>query len=149
MKRGGGMKKETWVVVANSTQARIFKLNNLELIEIDAMIHPASRMHERDLIADRPGTAYAGVASGRYGLEQQSPKKNEAIIFSKQLIDRLDNARSTGQVERLFLAATPSFLGLLRQGMNQLTTNLIAAEVDKDITDLKPDEIISYFPIGL
>ena len=144
------MKKETWVVVANSTQARIFRLQNLELVEMDAMIHPESRMHEKDLIADKPGATYAGVASGRYGMEQQqSPKKNEAIIFAKQLIDHLDNARSTGQIDRLFLAATPSFLGLLRQEMSQLTANLIASEVDKDITGLRPDEIRGYFPIGL
>lgn len=144
------MKKETWIVVANSTQARIFKLQNLELIEMDAMIHPESRMHERDLIADKPGAAYAGVAPGRYGMEQQqSPKKNEATIFAKQLIDRLDNARSTGQIDRLFLAATPTFLGLLRREMSHLTANLIVSEVDKDITGLRADEIRGYFPIGL
>lgn len=144
------MQKETWIVVANSTQARIFKLEGLTLIEQDSLIHAESRMHEKDLIADKPGAAYSGVAQGRYGMgQQQSPKKIEVSLFAKQISDHLDNARATGRLERIYLAASPSFLGLLRSEMNNHTQNLVAAEVDKDITHMKEDEILGYFPIGL
>lgn len=144
------MKKESWVIVANSAHARIFRLEKLALEEMDALIHPECRMHEKDLIADKPGATYEGMSQGRVSMEQQkSPKKHEASIFAKQIAEHLDLARSRGEIERVFLAASPSFLGLLRQEMNNLTAGLVAAEVDKDITHLKPNEIISYFPIGL
>ena len=144
------MKKETWIVVANSTLARLFKLNNRELVEMTTMVHPESRLHDRDLVTDKPGVSYARVGPGRYGMEpQQTPKKTEALLFAKQVASHLDNARSTGQIDRLFLAATPSFLGVLRHALDPHTLSLIASEVDKDITSHKPGDIIGYFPIGL
>ncbi len=142
------MQKETWIIVANSTHARIFRLENLQLIELDALIHPEGRIHEKDLIADKPGVTRGGP--GTYGMEQQkSPKKIEAVNFAKLVADSLDSARAKGQIDRLFVAAAPSFLGLLRQEMTQLLTNMVDVEVAKDITGLKPEEILGYFPIGL
>lgn len=144
------MKKESWVIIANSSHARLFKLENLDLIEMDSLIHPECRMHEKDLVADKPGATYEGVGQGRVSMEQQqSPKKREATLFAKQVAEHLDLARSKGEIDRVFIAASPSFLGLLRQEMNDRTAGLVAAEVDKDITSLKVNEIISYFPIGL
>ncbi|MGA8164402.1 MAG: host attachment protein [Waddliaceae bacterium] len=144
------MKKETWVIVANNSQARLFKLDRLNLVEIEAFIHPEGRLHERDLTADEPGVYHPRVGEGKYAMGQQhSPKKNEAILFAKKLGDFLENARGRGDIERLFIAASPGFLGLLRQEMTHHTSQLIAAEVDKDITHLKPEDIRGYFPIGL
>lgn len=144
------MKKKSWVVVANSAQARLFKLDNLALSEMDSLVHAESRMHGIDLTTDKSGNNHEGIGSGHAALEKQfSPKKHEAIIFAKQLAAHLDHARSSGEIDKLFLAASPSFLGLLRQEMNVLTANLVVAEVDKDITHLKTNEIIKHFPIGL
>ena len=144
------MKKETWIVVGNNSQVRIFKLNNLNLIEIEDFIHPEGRLHEKDLSADGPGMSNPKIGGGSYSMGQQnSPKKNEAMLFAKKVSDFLELARGKGRLERVFLAASPSFLGLLRREMTALMSQLIAAEVDKDITHLNPDDIRGYFPIGL
>ncbi len=145
------MQKATWILVANSANARIFKLQKgLKLQEIQTFIHAESRMHEKDLISDKPGVAYKGVGSVRVGMQQQvPPKKVEAISFAKQIADFLEAARAKGDIDRIFLAANPAFLGLLRHELTSLTSKIIAHEVDKDITHQRPEEIIKYFPIGL
>lgn len=144
------MKKESWVVVANSSVARVFRLDKLKLTEIDTLVHPQSRMLDRELVSDRPGQTNESLGTSRSQMEAPtSPKKVEAINFAKQIAGHLDLARAKGQIDKVFLAAAPSFLGLIRQEMNQLTEKLIAAEIDKDITHMKPDAILGYFPIGL
>lgn len=151
------MIKDTWIVVANGTQARFFRLDKLRLVEMEAMIHPESRMREHEYVEQKPGathqgggTGNPGIGHGIYSTEQQTPpKKVEAINFAKEVAARLDNVRSKGKLERLYVAASPAFLGLLRQELDQRTTHLVAAEVAKDITHLRAEEILPYFPIGL
>ncbi len=144
------MKKQSWIVVANSTIARVFKLEKLKLTELECLIHPESRLKQQDLVSDKAGRTNESMFPSRSAMEQEnSPKKVEAILFAKQIAEHLDLARTRGQIEKIFLAATPSFLGLLRQEMTNLTVKLVEAEVDKDITHLKPDDIKNYFPIGL
>jgi len=142
------MVKETWIVVANSTLARIFRLDKLELIEMDTMINPEGRMLSKDLATDKPGTAFDGA--GRYAMSKaHTPKEAEVESFSKKVAEHIDHARASGQIDRVFLAANPAFLGLLRGTMTHPSVAMIAHSIDKDLTGMKPDEIISYFPIGL
>lgn len=147
------MHKDIWIIVANSTHARFFKLDGKHnLIELDALVHQESRMHEGDLVEQKSGKKLGETrfGSGFYPTNQQHPtKKLEALTFAKQVSDHIENARSNGQIKKLYLAASPNFLGMLRQAMSQSTINLVETEISKDITHLVPDEIKSYFPIGL
>lgn len=147
---GGMMKKQSWVVVANSSLARLFHLENLKLHEMDSLVHSKSRMHGMELTSDRSGQNREGVGYGNAALSKQmTPKKHEAVVFAKEVAEHLNAARSRGQIERLFIAANPSFLGLIRQELNHQTAEMVSAEVDKDITHLDPQKILEYFPIGL
>lgn len=144
------MSKETWIVVANSTVARVFRLDKLHLKEMDSLIHPESRMRDQDLIEGEVGSA-VGLGSRKFMMARSSqpPKKIEAEQFAKQVVQYIGSARIKGSLERLFLAASPSFLGLLRGEMDSHTAQLIAHEISKDITHLEPEEIKGYFPIGV
>ena len=56
-----------WVVVAESSRARIFVFQQagLTMEELEGLTHPASRAHERDLISDwRAGASIALAAAG-------------------------------------------------------------------------------------
>lgn len=147
------MSKETWIIAANSTYARIFKLGKkLKLDEMSALVHTESRMHIDEFMEEKPGKKSGEVRFGAsyYPTSQETPpKKVEAIIFAKQVAGHIENARTNGEIKRIYLAASPSFLGLLRQEMSQPTISLIAGEISKDITLLEPEEIKTYFPIGL
>jgi protein required for attachment to host cells len=147
------MSKETWIIAANSTYARIFKLGKkLKLDEMTALVHTESRMHLDEFLENPPGKKLgeARYGSSYYPTEPEtSPKKVEAIVFAKQVSDHIENARNNGQIKRIYLAASPSFLGLLRQELSHSAINLIAGEISKDITLLEPEEIKAYFPIGI
>jgi protein required for attachment to host cells len=141
-------KEDTWILVANSTFARILKVEKRGSVkELEVIEHREGRKHERDLAGDKPGRAFESVGYGRSALEvKTSMKKQEFSAFAKLLSERLESARQKGQFVRLFLAANPTFLGLLRNTLTPATVELIAGEVDKDITHVDEEEIISHFP---
>lgn len=142
------MKKDTWLIVANSSLARIYKIEKRhDLKEIKVLEHPESRLHNLDLVSDKPGRDFESAGIGRHSLEPKVlPKRHEFEIFAKSLADYLENARNQGEFETLYVAASPSLLGLLRQSMHPNTAKLIKGEVDKDMTQMKPHEIPSYLP---
>lgn len=142
------MKKETWVIVANSAEARIFKVEKNTIDhELVNMIHPNSRLHEGDLTADRPGRAFDSVGGGRHSLEPQTTaKEHEFMLFAKDVAGYLDAACAEGKLGRFYWAASPSFLGLLRQSIGPVALKLLAGEVTKDLVQVAPADIRGYFP---
>jgi len=153
---GGGlgaanlMKKNTWLVVASSSMARIFKVEGIDkLQEIKTLEHPESRLRNLDLVSDKPGRDSQTVGRGirKHALEsKESPKHQEMVLFAKTLADVLENARHQGEFDALYLAAGPSFLGLLRQSLDANTAKFIKGEVDKDVTQIKPHELPLHLP---
>lgn len=144
------MKKETWIVVANSSIARIYKLENKNhLVELTVLEHPESRLHNRDLVSDKPGRDFESVGTARHSMEpRHTPKENEAMIFVRKIAKLLQDARNQEILEKIYLAANPSILGLLRQEIDKPTAQLIEKEISKDLTQIKPEEIGSHFPLS-
>ncbi len=141
--------KSTWVVVADSTRARILKADNAvgPLSELETLVHPESRLHERDLISDAPGRAFDRAGQGRHAMGQQvSPKEHEIEAFTRQVAERLDHARENGELEQLIIVAPPSVLGKLRKALPQEVSRLVTLEVDKNLTRLSPGEIRAHLP---
>ena len=146
------MKKETWLIVSSSCIARVFKVQRKEsLVEIETLVHPESRLHNRDLVTDnRPGRTHDSVGPGRHALESATtPKQQESIEFARDVAEYLEKARVSGSFDKLYLAASPAQLGLLRQNFHPSTIKLINGEVDKDMTHMKPEEIINNLPFLL
>jgi len=135
----------TWVVVANSSQARIFTLSarNDALKEIKQFDHPPSRAHQRDLTTDRPGRTFNSMDPGRHAMTASvNPKEHETQIFAGLLADELEAARTHGTCERLILVCSPAFLGVLRKTLSTPSSRLVALALDKDLVQEKPDAIL-------
>lgn len=142
------MKKETWVVVANSAEARIYRVekNGLDH-EYTSLEHPESRLHDGDLVTSSPGRSFDSVGPGRHKLEPTtSPKQVEFNAFARDLSHHVEHAHADGRLGRFYLIASPSFLGLMRQTLHPSTLKLLAGEIDKDLVQLKPDELREYLP---
>lgn len=133
----------TWVMVANSSVARFFEMDKTgHLKEFNTLIHPGSRLHGRDLTSDRPGRAFDSVGTGRHAIEQTtSPKEVEFETFAQFIADHLATAHTDKQFDRLYIAAGPHFLGLLRRAMKPGPAKALYSAVDKDMTQMTPDEI--------
>ncbi|MBN4067352.1 host attachment protein [Simkania negevensis] len=142
------MVKETWVIVANSSQARILKADKGNtLVDIKTLEHPESRLHER-----MQGDGWL-VAGENPAVEQTEPaeltvpsKKQEALHFAKEISDYLNQACHNGHIHRLYLVASPHFLGLLRQNINEATKRFVGKEIPKDATALTNEKIRDYLP---
>jgi len=58
------MNKTVWIVVAN----RVFQARQPTgpVEEMEAFIHPEARLHDQDLLADRPGRTFDRVGGGSH-----------------------------------------------------------------------------------
>ena len=82
---------KTWVLVAESSRAKFYSANNrlAPLTEVEAMVHPESRMHEGDLVSDSSGSDGGSVGQGRHVMNTKvSAKEHESRGFAKTLASR-------------------------------------------------------------
>lgn len=135
-----------WVLVANASSARIFRLENMHtLVELQAFVHPESRLHEQDLVTSTPGRDSTSVGNRRHAMEPKTSRKDlECTHFAKSLSDHLDSARMKNDFSQLFVIASPSFLGILRQAMSPATLNLVTKEINKDLVHLSTADILEH-----
>lgn len=140
------MKKDSWLIVANSSLARIFKFEKRnELKELKVFEHPESRLPNRELVSDKPGRDFESVGTVRHALEPKtSPKQLEFTQFAKFLADYLEEEHNRGTFDSLYIAASPALLGLLRQSLHPNIAKLIKGEINKDLTQIKVNEIPSH-----
>jgi protein required for attachment to host cells len=128
--------ERTWVVVAESSRARIFSLNGLQtpMDELADMVNPEARARDRELVSDRQGRTFDSSGQGRHAKEPATtPKEQRAIEFARQVAERIENGRSTEEFQHLILIAAPAFLGLLRKNLKDPTHQRIKREIQKNI----------------
>ncbi len=145
------MKTKTWIVAANSCLAKFFNSEKIGVLtEVHSIDHPEGHLRNQDMGTDRPGRSHESNTVGRHSMEPTTaPKRHEAELFARKVADYLDSSREKGMFSRLYVAASPSFLGLLRQMISPATAHLIAGEVDKDFTHMKPKDICENLPFIL
>jgi len=143
------MTTTTWIVVADSSRARIFTVDKPlgPLQELESLTHPQARLHEQDLTTDLPGRSFDSGGEGRHAMSQNtSPKEQESLKFAKRIADHLEAARVDGQCDKLVIAAAPRFLGQLRQYLSTTTAALIEQEIAKNLTQHPVAEIRQLLP---
>jgi protein required for attachment to host cells len=143
----------TWIIAADSSRARILQVTDRgqHLEEIEDLLNPEGRAHDRELISDahprfsghggvgKPSShSTGGPANDR---EEPSAQEHATELFAKRLADYLDKARTGQRYERLHLIAPPKFLGRLRKALGKDTARLVAEELPKDLSWLNAREI--------
>ncbi|MBI1422747.1 MAG: host attachment protein [Gammaproteobacteria bacterium] len=140
----------TWVVVADSTRARIFSAESSSagLSELETLAHPEGRMHDRDITSDLPGRSFdSNKAGGRHAMEPSTdPKQELAIEFARTIARHVDAARVKNDFEQLVIVAAPTFLGLLREQLSNTCRKLVAFELNKNLVQQPAEEIRSHLP---
>lgn len=126
----------TWVVAANGSQAKLFRMVKFpKLEEIEVFEHPESRLRNQDLVSAKPGRTFESTSMARSAYESAtSPHQEELKKFAKYLGEHLSSELDKKSFSRLYIMANPSFLGLLRQHLNDKTEGVIIAEIGKDMT---------------
>jgi len=138
-----------WVLVAESSRAKIFEIKRPggALVELEDLAHPASRRHEQDITSDLPGRAYDSQGGQRHAMEEPtSPKHQEAVVFSRELAERLEAARIDGAFDQLVLVAPPAFMGLLREQLSAELARQVSLEVAKNLVFQDANQIRDHLP---
>lgn len=139
-----------WVLTADASRAKLFstKSSSDTLREVESFVHGESRLHDRDLTSDLPGRAYDSQG-GRHAMEQRvDPKDAQAIRFAERLAAYLEDGRVHHRYDKLYVAAPPAFLGMLRDHFGPVAP-LVAGELDKHLTQCTPAELRTYLPLSL
>lgn len=134
----------TWILVANSSEARLFSFGNDGFKRISEFSHPQSRAKGQTLTTDRPGhyqSTNIGTAHGAYA-ETTDPKEYESEQFARELVQQLEHGRTTNQFGRLILVAPPHFHGMLNKHINGRLGKMINGHVDKDYTKVTDDNML-------
>ena len=137
------MQDTYWMIVANGSCMKLFKFadDNRELEKPLVTLHPESSLKQKDFDTDKHGRTGHGNDS-----ESVPTKKLEEKKFAKEISTYLKRGLENKEYTRLYLAASPTFLGMLRDEMPKEVQGLITEETNRDLTKLPTSEIWSHFP---
>ena len=140
--------KYTWILVADSSRARIFVADTPSTLqEIEDFAHTEGRLHEQELTSDLPGKDAGVAGAGGHAYQNQiAPKEQEAINFAKSIANHLDEEHNLNKFERLMIISDPSFLGELRKHLSDQIRKAVCYELDKNITAHSVDDIRKHLP---
>ena len=137
----------TWILVAHRSGARIFEQAHTHtgLRLVASIDHPAGRLREGEIKADRPGRVIDRYGSHRHGVaREESSVDRYAADFARELAEELREARLAKRYERLLLVAGPKLLGRLRDALDRDTAGLVMASLPRDLQDITERELPSH-----
>ena len=134
----------TWIVVANSSRARLFEhAGGAALALRQEFEHPESRAKGSDLVSDRPGHT-ATDQGRRTALDPDTdPKRVAQEQFARALAQALEQGRVQNRYGALVLVASAPFLGILRAQLPEGVKAMVRDSVDKDYTALAESELVA------
>jgi len=145
------------IVVADEGEARFYNATRPDgrLKEVGRLEDPSARLHDRDLKSDRPGRVFdhAPTGTGRRGAVahhavggEARPRKHEARLFARRIVQQLKRAQLEERFERIVLMAGPAFLGVLRQALPKSLRSMVVAEVPKDLLHEADEAVQAHLP---
>jgi len=135
---------DIYVIVADAGGARVFYADakTAPLVEFDILDHPEGRLHVRDMTSDLPGHGTNHVGAGKHKMDTiTNPKQHELDTFSRTIADYLGSLEKNHNIDQIMLAAPPALLGMLREHLGPTIKKLITQELDKNLTQFKPDDL--------
>lgn len=136
---GNGMlTRNHWVVIADGSAAAIYAADpNLEALDpIANLSHRESRLPARDLVSDDRGRTQSSLGPRSAVEPQQSVHDNELITFAREIADRLRKGFDEHAYESLVIAASPAFLGHLRNVLDSRVAHTVVGSVAHDYTHI-------------
>lgn len=126
---------KTWILVANSAEAKLLSTDNLrvgELTLVRELTHPESRQKGCDLMSDKSGH-YSTAGSARGAFSDHDPKEVEAEHFAIQLAHELKVGWGDNQYENLLIVTPAHFYGVLKKHLHD-NSAITITHLSKDYT---------------
>jgi protein required for attachment to host cells len=107
---------KTWYLVANQTNAVIYKDSSARFNVVERLDNPLSKLKEGALDSDRPGRGCASAQGGflRHGLDRHYKRREQLLqTFAAKIGKVLEKAQHEDRYTDLVVVAEPHFLGKL------------------------------------
>lgn len=143
------MTGKIWVVAANTTHARILSTSTPrgDLVEQHELFHPASKNKSIDLLSDRPGRDSNSDQRGSHTVgHEKDAKAHEALLFAKEVSEKLEACHRRNEFNRLYLIASPQMLGHLRKQLSETVRAHVTQESDFNLVKETPAAIRAHLP---
>lgn len=139
---------DTWIVVAEAARARIFDPGepNDRWTLVQEFSHRESRENNYHLRGNRPDQIQHPEERDVKGDNPERLYQVEDERFAKEICDSLQRAFSNNAFRELVLVAPPRFLGRLRSHLSPTLKRVVKLELDKDYTQLRPDQLAENVP---
>jgi protein required for attachment to host cells len=129
------------VVVADQSEAHFYDAMGYRrpLLEAGALRNPLARLHEREIVADRPGRSLGRAVGGHRGGARHafgsevSARKHAVDEFARRLAQELERARRQQRFQRWVLVAGPTMIGRLRAAVTPALGACLAQTIVKDM----------------
>jgi len=137
---------KTWVVVAESSRAKIFEVESTEskntLKELKGFTHSTSRNHKSQLT----GSQQKEGRQSRLTSTDNTHGDNDRTVFARSLSQHLNSARNKGEFKKLILMSPPKFLGDLRKNLGHETNKFVVSAIDKNLVRHNVKDIQAHIP---
>jgi protein required for attachment to host cells len=144
------------ILVADQADARIYELSarGEPLAFIRELQNSQARLHERDLVSDRPARRFANAPNAkRRGSVvhhatggESTQHKHLAEHFARELAEELEKERAAGAYDHLVIMAAPAFLGMLRSQIGKAVQACVVAEVHHDLVHQSEQVVREHLP---
>ncbi|MBZ2189637.1 host attachment protein [Alcanivorax sp. JB21] len=137
---------KTWIVVAESSRARIFSaLNRVQPPqEIESFAFPESRLKDQDIYSDRPGRTFESANESRSAMEPPDVRDQQHHTFARTITEALEKGRIKGKFDKLVIISPPAFLGALRHTLNGHLGKMVDKTIQKNLAGEDVETIRRY-----
>lgn len=139
----------TWVLVADSSRARLFEVasSDKSLSEVACYTNPDGRAPGRNATTDRLPRVNESVGGVRHAIEPHTSLREKSTDnFARSLCEALERGRQDHSYDRLVLVAPDRFLGALRGNFSKELSECVAGEIRHNLTALPVPELHSRLP---
>ncbi len=139
---------KAWILVTDAARARLFETaeRNDRLVEVACYANPDPRGEPTDHVRRRIPRAHESTTPSNHAIDPHARRHDKSLHqFAHSLTMALKSGHSHHHYERLVLIAPPRLLGALRENLGDpLAKELLVGEIDNDLIDLHPDELLDH-----
>ena len=141
------MKKDQYILVAESSFAKVFKTGSQK--EKFALVHtienPEGRKQRSELDSDRPGMQ-RNTVGGFHGMGgDEDSQEHDIENFARDLCHLLQKDHQDGKFATLQIAAAPNMLGMLRKFLSEDCKKVLDKTVNKNLIHADEKDILAHF----
>lgn len=137
--------KRTWILIADGGRARVLESvgTGQPLHEVVGLVQSTDLPASRDIADDRQGRSFESVGTLRHAIERRSdPHRELKRQFAQHIAGLIDQKAGDKAFERLVVVAPAVTMGDLRPAFTKRVSELIAAEIVSDLTNVSDDKIV-------